>query len=222
MHADSKRLSGSVPIRILSLVERGTVPADKPKRGRRGAPVGAESGPQGQQGDRRRKHLSQRNHEPGPGSEPKSRGTRGGRKPQKSRRLCGANAAAPVLRDSVGQARWVRSASQGHGRSEHRREVVRSDLEGDRGLSTTPTQVDSFVWGGVTRLAGLRGPVGRGAELRGFDSCFSLALGRVRDSEAGVEKALEGTNVQESIGRRSGATSGGANGLGEGVTLRSG
>jgi hypothetical protein len=94
----------------------GTVPADKPKRGRRGAPVGAESGPQGQQGDRRREHLPQRNHEPGPGSEPKSRGTRGGRKPQKSRRLCGANAAAPVLRDSVGQARWVRSASQGHGR----------------------------------------------------------------------------------------------------------
>jgi hypothetical protein len=100
--------------------------------------------------------------------------------------------------------------------------VVRSGLEGDRGLSTTLTQVDSFAWGGVTRLAGLRGPVGRGAELRGFAWCSSLALGRVRDSEAGVEKALEGTNVQESIGRWPGATSVGVNGLGEGVTLRSG
>lgn len=99
---------------------------------------------------------------------------------------------------------------------------MRSGLEGDRGLSTTLTQVDSFVWGGVTRLAGLRGPVGRGTELRGFDSCFSLALERVRDSEAGVEKALEGTNVQESNGRWSGETPVGANGLGEGTTLQSG
>jgi hypothetical protein len=105
---------------------------------------------------------------------------------------------------------------------ERRREAVRSGLEGDRELSTKLTQVDSFVWGGFTRLAGLRGPVGRGEELRGSTACSSLALGRVRDSEAGVEKALEGTNVQESNGRRSGATSAGANGLGEGATLRSG
>jgi hypothetical protein len=100
--------------------------------------------------------------------------------------------------------------------------VVRSDLEGDRGLPTTLTLGDSLLREGVTRPRGLRGPLGRGLGLEGSSACSGLAPGRVRGSEVEAEKALEGKNDQESIGCSIRATWLGTNGLAGGSTPRSG
>jgi len=68
--------------------------------------------------------------------------------------------------------------------------VVRSGLEGDRGLPTRLT--GTSVQGGLTWLEGSRGPLGRVFELSGEEACSGLRVRaghRIRGAEG---QALEG------------------------------
>ena len=85
----------------------------------------------------------------------------------------------------------MRSAGQGYGRSDATERWCGPASKG-AGDCRRSEPGCLLVWGSFTRLAGLRGPVGREEGLRGSPWCSSLALGRVEITRLGWRRLQRG------------------------------
>jgi hypothetical protein len=132
-----------------------------------------------------------RTNEPGPAQAPKSRGCRGGKKPQKSRRSPRRNAAFHVLQGFEDQEP---AGLPGGTKVEGAGAPSRGGAVRSRRRSGTADEEFSALrcWEGLTRFEGSQGPLGRGLESSDEGRVQGFGPGRVGGSEARKEKALEG------------------------------
>jgi hypothetical protein len=140
------------------------------------------------------------------------------KKPQKSRRLLGGNAADHGLQDFEGQECWACSVIQGQGRRSDRREAVRAGLiprleSADRvllspsGVQARPTRSGGWKRScGTLEVLSVASPSLQALCLGAKVSVQALEAWAGRGFKACSEKTLEGKEKPKSIGRRRGAT----------------